>query len=75
LVADLRSVSSQYFTFSAHKAQGFNVLYCDGGVSWVPQVRQINPNNDGDTWTSGMAYVTETCMATANLWGRASFFL
>ena len=68
LVADLRSVSSQYFAFSAHRAQGFNILYFDGGVAWFPQARQVNPDSDNDTWSSGMAYVTETCMSSANLW-------
>ena len=68
LVADLRSVSSQYFTFSAHRAQGYNVLYCDGGVSWFPQVQNINPDNDGDAWP----YPNQTCMSAANLWLTAS---
>ena len=70
LVSDLRNPSnfnSPSVCFSTHRAQGFNVLYCDGSVKWFPQKRNINPDTDGDGWP----WKTEVCAISATFWMTA----
>ena len=70
LVSDLRNPSnfnSPSVCFSTHKAQGFNVLYCDGSVKWFAQKRNINPDTDGDAWP----WRTEVCAISSTFWMTA----
>jgi len=65
VVADLRIQygTLNYQRLSAHDASGYNVLYVDGGGSWLPYPQTPDPQADaGDAWpynnSTGMNYST-----------------